>query len=285
MKDSFTTKTITVEGELGVGRGEESAQEKGKLIHQKLARCINNNNNNIPKCYAEEKLLKEIEEKFSCKFLQAEVEITGYCTKGSEPADIYSGRMDAIAFRRTENNHLEVYVVDWKTSSKEKISGKPEDWWDMATYFKTPLYQCLLYREILKADLKENGITARVGVMLVPIPQKGRQVIPGLCRNVEEAMDKEELLDKLKEYEWFSLKRTRFHTIKSSSNLLNREKLTGENSRYVEEGTNVLNPKQKLKQIIRDNTTVRDLCQEFGLLQLKVECERHEEYSEAEETN
>ena len=227
VKDSFKTITIILEDELGVG--EESAREEGKAIHQNLADCINNNRRRRRR--AEDQLLKTIEAEFRCKFLRAEVSIFGYGTKESE-VDFYSGRMDAIAFRRTENNHLEVYVVDWKTSSKEKISGKPEDWWDMATYFKTPLYQCLLYREILKADLKENGITARVGVMLVPIPQKGRQVIPGLCRNVEEAMDKEELLDKLKEYEWFSLKRTRFHTIKSSSNLFNLEKLT-ENSGYV----------------------------------------------------
>lgn len=154
----------------------------------------------------------------------------------------------------------------------------------MATYFKKPLYQCLLYREILKAYLKENDITARVGVMLVPIPQTGRQVIPGLCRNVEEAMDEEELLNKLKEYKWFSLQCTPFHTIKSSSNLFNLEKLTAENSRYVKEGTNVLKPEKKLKQIIRDNSTVKGLCQEFGLLQLKVGCERHAEYSEADGT-
>lgn len=271
VKDSFTTVTIILEEELGLG--EESAREEGKAIHQYLADYINNNRRR--RRGAGDQLLKKIEREFCCTFLQAEVSIFGYCTKESK-VDFYRGKMDAIAFRRTENNHLEVYVVDWKTSSEEIIS---EEWWDMATSFKKPLYQCLLYREILKACLKENDITARVGVMLVPIPQTGSQVIPGLCRNVEEAMDKEELLDKLKEYEWFSLQRTRFHTIKSSSNLFNLEKLT-ENSRYVEEGTNFLNPEKKLKQIIRDNSTVKDLCQEFGLLQLKVGCERHEEYSE-----
>ena len=274
MKDSFEKINIILQDELGVG--EESAREEGRTIHQDLADAINNNTR---RTRAVDQLLKTIEGDFRCKFLRAEVRIFGYGTKESE-VDFYSGRMDAIAFRHTENNHLEVYVVDWKTSSEENI-----DWWDMAKHFKKPLYQCLLYREILKAYLKENGITARVGVMLVPIPQTGHQVIAGLCRNVEEAMDKEELLDKLKEYEWFSLKRTRFHTIKSSSNLFNLEKLTGENSRYVEERTNDLKPEQKLKQIIRDNPTVEDLCQEFGLLQLNVGCERHEEYSEAEETN
>lgn len=124
MKESFTTETITLEGELGVGRGQESAQEKGKVIHQNLARCIYNNNNNIPNCCAEDKLLKAIEETFRCKFLQAEVEITGYCTKESVPEDIYRGKMDAIAFRRRHS--LEVYVVDWKTSSKQ-ILKDPQD--------------------------------------------------------------------------------------------------------------------------------------------------------------
>ena len=278
VKDSFTTITIILEDELGVG--EESAREEGKAIHQNLADCINNNRRRRRR--AEDQLLKTIEGEFCCKFLQAEVSIFGYCTKESE-VDFYSGRMDAIAFRHTED-HLEVYVVDWKTSSKKTISESPELWWDMATYFKKPLYQCLLYREILKAYLKENDITARVGVMLVPIPQTGRQVIPGLCRNVEEAMDEEELLNKLKEYKWFSLQCTPLHTIKSSSNLFNLEKLTAENSRYVEEGTNVLRREKKLRKIIRDNPTVEDLCQEFGLLQLNVGCERHEEYSEAEGT-
>lgn len=274
MKESFTTETITLEGELGVGRGQESAQEKGKVIHQNLARCIYNNNNNIPNCCAEDKLLKAIEETFRCKFLQAEVEITGYCTKESVPEDIYRGKMDAIAFRRRHS--LEVYVVDWKTSSKQILKDPQDSWWDKATYFKKPLYQCLLYREILKTHLKENNITAQVGVMLVPIPQTGRQVIPGLCRNVDEAMDKEELLNKLKEYEWFSLQRPCFHIIESSSTLFNLKKLT-ENRKYVEESTNVLSREKKLNEIINANSTVEDLCQEFKLLQLKVGCKRHEE--------
>ena len=265
MRDSFQTTIF---------KGK-SPQEKGQIIHQNLAGRIENSS----RSGAEGQLLKEIEEKFRCNFFKAEVSICGYSTKKSK-IDFCSGQMDALAFR--EEDYLEVLVVDWKSSSNDTLKD-PEKWWDKATCFKTPLYQSLIYRELLKAHLKENDIKAQVGVMLVPIPQKRKpNVMPGLCTDFQR-MHEVGLLDGINECEWFGEESKCVHTITLPSTLLNLENL---DSTYVEESTNVLKREILVKEIIKDAATVEDLCQELGLLplQLKVRNESHEERSEAEGT-
>lgn len=274
VRDSFQRTIFTLEAELGENLKGKSPQEKGQIIHQKLATRIEMSDRSD----AEGQLLTEIEEKFRCRFFMAEVSICGYSTKKSK-IDFYSGQMDALAYREGED-YLEVLVVDWKSSSKDALKD-PKEWWDKAVFFKTPLYQSLIYRELLKAHLKENEITARVGVMLVPLLQKGKaKVMPGLCKDFQ-SMHEVGLLDKIKEYEWFGEQSTCVHTISLPSNLLNLDKLY---DNYVEEGSNVLKREILVKGIIKDDATVGDLCQELGLLQLqlKVRNESHEEHSEAE---
>ena len=273
VRNSFKTKTIELGRDNFEVRRGQSPQEKGKEIHKNLATCINNK---IRDYSAEDRLLKKIEKEFRCKFLQAEVSIYGYCTKESE-VDFYGGKMDAVATRRIED-HLEVLVVEWKSFSKKD----PNKWWNNATNFKKPLYQCLIYRELLQALFKENDITARVGVMLVPIPRKRKpKVMPGLCTDFQR-MDDEGLLNRIKKYEWFGVqsKYSRVCTITSPSNLLNLENL---GCTYVEEGTSVLKRNKKVKKIIKDEATVGDLCQELGILQLKVRDEMHDERVQVED--
>lgn len=270
-RDSFQTTIFKLEAELGENFKGKSPQEKGQIIHQNLAERIENSD----RSGAEGQLLKEIEEKF-----RAEVSICGYSTKKSK-VDFYSGQMDALAYRE-EDSDLEVLVVDWKSSSNDALKD-PKKWWDKATFFKTPLYQSLIYRELLKAHLKENDITAGVGVMLVPIPQKRKpNVMPGLCTDFQR-MHEVGLLDGINECEWFGEESKCVHTITLPSTLLNLENL---NSTYVEESTNVLKREILVKGIIKDDATVENLCQELGLLQLqlKVRNESHEERSEADGT-
>ena len=253
----------------------KSPQEKGQIIHQNLAGRIENSS----RSGAEGQLLKEIEEKFRCNFFKAEVSICGYSTKKSK-IDFCSGQMDAPAFR--EEDYLEVLVVDWKSSSNDALKD-PIKWWDKATWFKTPLYQSFIYRELLKAHLKENNIKARVGVMLVPIPQKRKpDVMPGLCTDFRR-MHEVGLLDGINECEWFSEESKCVHTMTLPSSLINLPNL---DSTYVEESTNVLKREILVKEIIKDDATVEDLCQELRLLQLqlKVRNESHEERSETEGT-
>ena len=272
VRDSFPTKRVKLKKELGENSKGKSPQGKGQIIHQNLAKCINNSD----RSGAEGQLLKEIEEKFTCTFFMAEVTICGFSTKKSK-VDFYSGRMDALAYDN-QKGYLQVLVVEWKTDLKD-----PEKWWDEATSFKTPLYQSLIYRELLKAHLKENEITALVGVMLVPIPRKRKpKAMPGLCTNFQR-MHEVGLLDGINEYEWFGEESKCVHTITLPSKLLNLENL---DTTYVEESTNVLKREILLKGIIKDNATVENLRQELGLLQLqlKVRNESHEESSEAEGT-
>lgn len=276
MRESFQTTIFKLKAELGENFKGKSPQEKGQIIHQNLAERIENGS----RSGAEGQLLNEIEETFRFNFFKAEVSICGYSTRKSK-VDFYSGQMDALAYRK-EDSDLEVLVIDWKSSSNDALKD-PEKWWDKATCFKTPLYQSLIYRELLKAHLKENDIKARVGVMLVPLPQKGKlKVMPGLCMDFQR-MHQMGLLDGINECEWFGVESKCVHTITLPSTLLNLENL---DRTYVEENTNVLKREILVKEIIKDNATVEDLCQELGLLQLqlKVRNESHEERSEAEGT-
>lgn len=235
-----------------------SPQKSGIEHHKKLKDQINQGTRNG----TEGEMLKAIEMKFTCEFLKAEVSINGYAAIKSK-VDFYSGIMDAVAIRRSPEDDLEVFVVDWKTTSKTDLANLNK-WWEEAETFKKPLYQCLLYRELLQMHLKLNEINARVGIMLVPFHQSEPELLmPGLCMDVQE-MEKKGLLDGLKKYE-FSVSRCAFHAIKPTCKVFNLE-----GSDSVDESTNLLKEDTLLKDIIRDDATVADLRQEFGLLKLKV---------------
>ena len=96
--------------------------------------------------------MTKMEEKFDCRFLLAEVKVYGFAVRKSK-VDFYVGKIDALAFHQSPGDDPEVYVVDWKTSTKDD-SPEVEKWWNEATIFEKPLYQCLLYRKLLQTHLK-----------------------------------------------------------------------------------------------------------------------------------
>ena len=251
--------------------GTETAQQIGDIIHHNLTEKIKQKDRESQ----EGKLLKKIEKEFGCTFFEAKVPIYGYSIQKLQ-IRCYSGEMDALAFRHGAGAVLEVFVVEWKTYSRD-VSKK---WWKEATHFKKPLYQSLIYRELLQAHLKENGLKARVGIMLVPIFQLPglNWVKPGLCTKFN-GMDKVGLLDNLKEYQWFGEQSNCVHTITLPSRLFNLQNLE---SPYVDESTKVLTQDTKVTDVINSDATIADLCEELGLLALKVErAERVEESPEA----
>lgn len=261
MRKSFALKKIKLKNALRGELEETAAPPKiGGNIHQKLTEHIKQNDRESPVG----KLLKKIEKKFGCTFFEAKVPIYGYSIQKLQ-IRCYSGEMDALAFRHGAGAVLEVFVVEWKTYSTN-VSTK---WWEEATSFKTPLYQSLIYRELLQAHLKENGLEARVGIMLVPISQSSglNWVMPGLCTKFN-GMDKAGLLDNLKEYQWFGEQSNCVHTITLPSRLFNLQNLE---SPYVDESTQVLTQDTKVTDVINSDATIADLCEELGLLPLKVE--------------
>lgn len=271
MRKSFALKKIKLKNALGGDlEGTETAQQIGDTIHHNLTEHIKQNDREGP----EGKLLKKIEKEFGCTFFEAKVPICGYSIQKLQ-IRCYSGEMDALAFRRSVDAVREVFVVEWKTYSTDVLTK----WWEEATSFKTPLYQSLIYRELLQAHLKENGLKARVGIMLVPISQPpGLRVKPGLCTKFN-GMDKVGLLDNLKEYQWFGEQSNCVHTITLPSRLFNLQNLE---SPYVDESTKVLTQDTKITDVINGDATIADLCEELGLLALKVErAERVEESPEA----
>ena len=138
-------------------------------------------------------------------------------------------------------------------------------WWNGATYFKKPLYQCLLYRELLQTHLEVSDLRARIGIMLVPYNQAHQgKVVPGLCTDFQN-MEKEGLLETIKSFQWFPWESECVRTVILPWKLFSRERL----ARYLEDG--VLKETTVVKDIVDISATVKDMWEELGLLRLKME--------------
>ena len=264
MKKSFDIENITISMDGNHGEGpskQSSSQEWGLQFHLTLAKQINEQRTRKS---VEGQLLKKIEKKFNCKFVQAEVGICGYAVNKSR-VDCYKGKIDAVALRQSPRGDPEVVVVEWKTFAKDDLQN-PMKWWNGATYFKKPLYQCLLYRELLQTHLEVSDLRARIGIMLVPYNQAHQgKVVPGLCTDFQN-MEKEGLLETIKSFQWLSEESECVHTVILPCKLFNRERLS---DTYLENG--VLKETTVVKDIIDDSATVGDMCEELGLLKLKIE--------------
>lgn len=220
-------------------------------------------------------MLKELESQFDCEFLAAEVDNWGWSVQRSN-ARFYSGVMDAVAIRVT-GPKPEVLVVDWKTTGKTDVSYL-RTWWDKATNFSVPLYQCLVYRELLAKHLS-NDLDVEVGVMIVPYHQSHPELLkPGLCVDFTE-MEEKELLMGLKKYRWCSQDSEVVCTIKfPGCKLFKKLKILNE-LHCVDKSTELLKDGALLKDVISDDATIGVLREELGLLPLKVtnEVEKEEE--------
>ena len=203
MKSSFEIELIECNDEKRKKtstKNDEAPQGKGRAHHSEFARLINSGSREGVKG----KVLEKLESQFKCKFLKAEVDIWGWAVNKSEESkvDYYSGRMDAIAFRQHQSQ-AQVLVVDWKTTTKTDVLDLV-NWWRKAEKFGPPLYQCLVYRELLAEHLENNGVDVLVGIMLVPFHQSLPELLmPGCCIDFTK-MEKQGLLDGIKKYRWFS---------------------------------------------------------------------------------
>ena len=283
MKNSFNPKEInimekrratnnTTENE----SGNNNPQGKGKKEHLEFEDLIKSGSREGLKG----KVLKELESQFDCEFLAAEVDNWGWSVQRSN-ARFYSGVMDAVAIRVT-GPKPEVLVVDWKTTGKTDVSYL-RTWWDKATNFSVPLYQCLVYRELLAKHLS-NDLDVKVGVMIVPYHQSHPELlVPGLCVDFTE-MEEKGLLTGLKKYRWCSQDSEAVHTIKfPGCKLFKKLKILNE-LQCVDKSTELLKDGALLKDIISDDATVGVLREELGLLLLKVTNEVEKEEEEEEET-
>ena len=258
--------------------GNNNPQGKGKNEHQKFEDLIKSGSREGLKG----KVLKELESQFDCEFLTAEVNIWGWSVQKSI-ARFYSGVMDAVAIRVT-GPKPEVLVVDWKTTAAETDVSDLSTWWDKATNFSVPLYQCLVYRELLAKHLS-NDLDVKIGVMIVPYHQSHPELLkPGLCVDFTE-MEEKGLLTGLKKYRWCSQDSEVVCTIKfPGCKLFKKLKILTE-LQCVDKSTELLKDGALLKDVISDDATIGVLREELGLLPLKVtnEVEKEEEEEEEEE--
>ena len=242
--------------------GNNNPQGKGRKEHLEFEDLIKSGSREGLKG----KVLKELESQFDCEFLAAEVDNWGWSVQRSN-ARFYSGVMDAVAIRVT-GPKPEVLVVDWKTTGKTDVSYL-RTWWDKATNFSVPLYQCLVYRELLAKHLS-NDLDVEVGVMIVPYHQSHPELLmPGLCVDFTE-MEEKGLLMGLKKYRWCSQDSEVVCTIKfPGCKLFKKLKILNE-LQCVDKSTELLKDGALLKDVISDDATIGVLREELGLLPLKV---------------
>ena len=268
MKNSFDRTLIDLRKTTPGGQTTQSSpQKRGQEIHKILADNINKDRRDG----TEGAMLKKMEDKFNCEFIQAEVSISGYAImRKTHGVNFWSGIMNAVAIREIDD--LEVFVVEWQTTANSKVQIETE-WWEKATNFKDPLYKCLVHRELLRAHFKRNGVDAVVGIMLVPFHQSypGKSY-PGLCVDFQ-GMDDKGLLNGLNVFDWSPV-------LDKSICVHTRDKLLRKlfkKSFYVNISTNILKDDTRLKDILNDNATVADLLQLLGLPVLEVESIKKEE--------
>ena len=177
------------------------------------------------------------------------------------------GKMDAVAFRPKES---EVLIVDWKTSI-QKGTESLFAWWDRAGNFGDPLYQTLVYRELLTKHLKRFiEVDIKIGVMLVPYHQSNEELLmPGLCVDFSQ-MEMEGMLTGLKQYRWVCDKSELVHTINFPGCKVFKKLEELYELQYVDEETHLLKEGTLLKDVISDDAKIADLRKEMGLLSLKV---------------
>lgn len=244
---------------------ESNSKDQGRKDHATLAQLIKDGRREG--VGVKGKMLAKLERDFQCKFFDAEFNVWGWGVTKSK-ATFYSGRVDAIAFRRRpkkRKNQYEVFIVDWKTTRKDLST-----WWKDPGTFKNPLYQCLVYRELFAKHLERNEIQVPVGVMIVPFRQTKPELSqPGLCVDFKE-MEKQGLLQGIEKYQWVSDKSDVVHTVNFPGCKLFKELNPKELNEYVDETTQLLKENAPLKKIIQKDATIADLCKELGLLSLKV---------------
>lgn len=279
LKDSFDPKLIDLRDRKSRSDKQDewrqttqTPKRMGKGYHQNLADNIKNDTRDG----IEGEILDAIETTFRCQFIEAEVIISGYAVN-EETQHFWKGQMDAVAIRR-ENDALEVFVVDWKTTATAGEQFIPE-WWEKAANFKDPLYQCLVYRELLQAHFEHKDVDAKVGIILVPFHQRYPEIIhPGLCVDFRK-MDKNHLLDGLKNIRWYAvLNKSLFgHTIKMPCKLNTGSFNPAD---YVDESTNILRHETPLKGMLNDDATGREVRRFLDLPFIKREEKTNEELEE-----
>ena len=175
------------------------------------------------------------------------------------------GKMDAVAFRP---NEPAVLIVDWKTSI-QKGTESLDTWWGRAGNFGNPLYQTLVYRELLTKHLKPE-VDIKVGVMLVPYHQSNEELLmPGLCVDFSQ-METAGLLSGLKQYRWVCDESELCHTINFPGCKMFKNLKALCNLKCVDKKGGLLKKDALLIDLIRHNATIADLEEEMVLLSLKV---------------
>ena len=166
--------------------------------HSLLARYVRKRPYPIPdELKQAAKIVTGIENMFHCTIVDSEVNIQGFATKGHEK-NHWKGRMDAVALGKNGR----VIVIDWTTCCNAT------KFWEKSEYSKK-LHQCLIYRALVDAHLKEyfgkkNMImeSVIVGIMIVPIDDRETSVFePRLCVDFGK-LEEEGFLKIIKEFTW-----------------------------------------------------------------------------------
>ena len=223
---------------------EKEARNKGKgpavgrVWHKNLEKAIDNpssDNNEEAKDVIKALKSAEMSVVSGIEFLQTEFPLYGFM-KDKESLETYfwHGNVDAIGW--FEGKHV---IVEWKTADLL-------DFWEKNTLaYGDYLHQGLVYGRLLQLQLKLEDLPY---ILLVPIDNfSGKSIHPALFRNFPEECTKH-----LTRFEW-SLEKKQKDEITVDKNII-KEMEFPKNLDDV-----------KIKDLFKDDTTVRQLLDGFGL--------------------
>ncbi|XP_078355702.1 uncharacterized protein LOC144640420 isoform X2 [Oculina patagonica] len=142
------------------------------------------------------KLVESIEKKFGCQIIWGEKRISAHAFAiNDKTTHQWRGQFDAIGLM----NDGQVIVIEWRTCDDV------QSFWNSATQYKEKVYQSLLYRELLTANMRDyfdNNEIPAPGIMIVPIDRETVEVNdPRLCLDFR-MMEEAGILDSVNQLRW-----------------------------------------------------------------------------------
>ncbi len=146
------------------------------------------------------KFVEKIEDKFQCKIMWGEKNISGFAGNNEQMTHFWNGRFDCVGLmNKTDKTNSGVIVIDWRTCDNVT------KFWNNAGEYKEKLHQCIIYRRLLAIQMREYFNDQEIpepGIMIVAIDRRNINVNdPRLCLDFTK-LERAGIFDKMDGFDW-----------------------------------------------------------------------------------
>ena len=202
---SFTYNPLqqATKRETGQDKKGQGPTVRGTTIHNFLTKAIAKRGQNIDYTQEEQQALKvveDIEDKFQCKIICGEREISGFAID-AEKSHPWTGKFDAVGLmNKNDKNGSGVVVIDWRTTGDDV-----NHFWKDERQYKGKLHQCIIYRRLLAIQMRKHLNDQEIpepGIMIVAINRGNIYVNdPRLCLDFTD-LEKVGIFKKIDHFDW-----------------------------------------------------------------------------------